>query len=114
MCFECPLRRTCAEICAYIEVQLPSMDAGRIHPEDLPRIYQGRIATHAILDSVDILTERQQEVVNLYYRENLSQCEIALRLRITQQAVGDALLRARLAVGKKLKSYYSFLSGHLP
>ncbi len=109
MCFECPLRRTCIQICSYIEVQLPSMDAGRIDPEDLPRIYQGRIVTHAILDTMDALTQRQQEIVNLYYRESLSQREIAARLHITQQAVGDALLRARLAVGKRLKSQYSFL-----
>lgn len=104
MCLECPLRRTCIEICSYIEVQLPSMDAGRVDPADLPRIYQGRIVTHAILDCVDALTQRQQQVVNLYYRESLSQREIATRLHISQQAVGDALLRARLAAGRWLKT----------
>ncbi len=85
------------------------MTAGRIDHEDLARLYQGRIMTHAILDNVEILTPRQQEVVQLYFRENRQQVEIAEALHISQQAVGDALVRAKLAVGKKLKSYYSFL-----
>lgn len=85
------------------------MEAGRVDHEDLERIYHGRIMVHALLDNVDILTRRQQEVVALYYRHNLQQREIAQKLAITQQAVGDALLRAKHAVGKKLKRYYSFL-----
>jgi len=108
MCLDCPLRRTCPEICAYLEAMLPSLEAGRVDHEDLERLYQGRIMTHAILDNVEILTGRQQQVVQLYYRENLQQREIAEALKITQQAVGDALVRAKTAVGKKLKGYYSF------
>lgn len=64
--------------------------------------------THAILDNVETLTDRQQQVVQLYYRENLQQTEIAGILSITQQAVGDALARATATVGKKLKAYYTF------
>ena len=109
MCWECPLRRTCVQICSYVDTLLPSMTAGRVDREDLARLYQGRIMTHAILDNVEILTPRQQEVVQLYFRENRQQVEIAEALHISQQAVGDALVRAKLAVGKKLKSYYSFL-----
>jgi len=109
MCYECPLRRTCFQICPYIEDQLPSMEAGRVDREDLERIYHGRIMMHALLDNVEILTARQQEVVQLYYRENLQQREIADLLSISQQAVGDALVRAKNAVGSKLKRYYTFL-----
>jgi len=64
--------------------------------------------THAILDGVESLTERQQQVVQLYYRENLQQKEIAEILSITQQAVGDALARAKASVGKTLKAFYTF------
>ncbi len=103
MCFNCPLRRTCLQICAYVEVQLPSMESGRIDHEDLPRLCQGVSMTRAILDNVDILTRRQQQIVQLYFRENLQQQQIAERLGISQQAVGDTLARARAAVGKKLK-----------
>lgn len=109
MCFDCPLRRTCLEVCSYVEFRLPSLEAGRVDHEDMERLYHGRIMVHALLDNVDALTARQQEVVQLYYRENLQQREIAEKLSITQQAVGDALLRAKHAVGKKLKRYYSFL-----
>ena len=108
MCFHCPLRRTCIQICEYVERLLPSMERGRIDYEDLERIYQGHIMTHALLDNVDLLTERQQQVVNLYYRENKQQEEIARELAITQQAVHDALARAKRTIGKKLKVYYSF------
>ena len=85
------------------------MEMGRVDHEDLERIYHGRIMMHALLDNVAMLTGRQQEVVQLYYRENLQQREIAEKLCITKQAVGDALLRAKSTVGKKLKRYYSFL-----
>jgi len=85
------------------------MEAGRVDHEDLARIHQGKVMTHALLDHLEELTQRQREVVHLYYERNLQQREIAERLGVTQQAVGDALVRARLAVGKKLKLYYSFL-----
>ena len=105
MCFNCPLRRTCLQICGYVEAQLPSMEAGRVDHEDLPRLYEGIIMTRAILDNAGILTRRQQQVVQLYFRENLQQQQIAERLGISQQAVGDSLARARAAVGRKLKSH---------
>lgn len=71
LCGECPLRRTCAAICSYVEPFLPSMEAGRVDREDLERLYQGRIMAHALLDNLHLLTERQQQVVQLYYRESL-------------------------------------------
>jgi RNA polymerase sigma factor (sigma-70 family) len=108
MCRHCPLRRTCTEICKYIDPLLPSMEQGRLDFEDLERIYQGRLMTHAILDNLEILTPRQQKIVTLYYRENLAQREIAEILTITQQAVGDALQRVRATIGRKLRSYFTF------
>lgn len=109
MCHDCPLRRTCYTICSYVEQSLPSLESGRLDRADLERIYQGRIMTHALLDHAEALPERQQQVVQLYYRENLQQTEIAERLAISQQAVGDALARARAAVGKSMKTYFNFL-----
>lgn len=103
MCHDCPLRRTCPTICEFVELELPSLEAGRVDHEDLERLYHGRIMTQALLDHADELTERQREVVQLYYRENLQQVEIAERLQVSQQAVGDSLARAKAAVGKLLK-----------
>ena len=111
MCHECPLRRTCANVCARVEGQLPSLEAGRVDHVDLERIHQGRIMTQAILDNMEILTARQREVVQLYYRENRQQVEIAEILGITQQAVGDTIFRAKAAVGRRMKGFYSFFSG---
>ncbi len=108
MCHDCPLRRTCPSICELVELQLPSPEAGRVDHEDLARLHQGRIMAHALLDNLDALTERQRQVIELYFRENLQQVEIAAALGISQQAVGDSLARAKVAVGKKLKGYYSF------
>lgn len=110
MCHECPLRRTCTHVCAHVEVHLPSLEAGRVDHVDLERFYQGRIMTQALLDNMDILTARQREVVQLYYRENSQQVDIARALEISQQAVGDTLARAKAAVGRKLMGYHGFFS----
>ena len=108
MCFHCPLRRTCVTICGHVEAILPSLEAGRVDAEDFERLYQGRIMMNALLDNADLLTEKQQHVVQLYYRENRGQDEIARTLSITQQAVNDSLTRARKTIGEKLKRYYNF------
>ncbi len=84
------------------------MEQGRVDYEDLLRIYQGRMMTHALLDNLEVLTARQREVVTLYYRDVLSQDEIARRLGVTQQAVADTLQRARATVGKELRKYIRF------
>lgn len=103
LCTLCPLRRTCREICDPVEAILPSMEEGRVDWGDLPRLYEGRILRHALLDHLDLLTRRQRQVVVLYYRENLQQTEIAHLLEISQQAVADSLRRARHRVGLELR-----------
>ena len=50
LCKYCPLKRTCSQICSYLEPHLPSMEQGRVDYEDLLRIYQGRLMTQALLD----------------------------------------------------------------
>lgn len=40
-----------------------------------------------------ILTEKQQDVLDLYYNENLSLAEIAEEIRITRQAVHDCIAK---------------------
>lgn len=42
----------------------------------------------------NFLTERQREIIGLYYEENLSFTEIAENLEITKQAVSDAIKRS--------------------
>ncbi len=103
VCGVCPLFHSCNAICEPVEALLPSMERGRVDSEDLPRLHMGVRLTNALLDSEEILTERQRIVVQLYYREDCMQKEIAERLGITQQAVMDSLKRARLAVGKHMK-----------
>jgi len=41
-----------------------------------------------------LLTERQRQVVSLYYHQDLSLAEIAKGLQVTRQAVHDSLARA--------------------
>ncbi len=102
VCSVCPLYSGCTSICEPVESLLPSMERGRIDPEDIPRIYLGIRLTQAILDHPQLLTPHQQEIVRLYYRESLRQQEIANLLEVSQQAVHDALQRARTAVGTAL------------
>ena len=42
----------------------------------------------------NILTERQREIMNLYYEDNLSLSEIAEELNISKQGVSDSLKRS--------------------
>jgi DNA-directed RNA polymerase specialized sigma24 family protein len=103
VCYNCPERTICTEICPDLNAILPSMDQGRVDPEDLPRIWRGIMFTRAILDNEHLLTQRQRQVVRFYYREQLQQKEIAALLRVTQQAVNDALEKARRKIGGFLK-----------
>lgn len=40
-----------------------------------------------------VLTEKQQDVLDLYYNENLSLAEIAEEVKITRQAVRDCIMK---------------------
>ena len=100
VCSICPVRSECPKICDLIENLIPSMEKGRVDAEDLPHLYMGIRTVNVLLENTHLLTPRQQQVVQLYYRESLQQQEIAQRLKVTQQAVADALVRARRAVGK--------------
>ena len=42
----------------------------------------------------NMLTERQREIMNLYYEDNLSLSEIAAELNISKQGVSDSLKRS--------------------
>jgi DNA-directed RNA polymerase specialized sigma24 family protein len=103
VCYSCPDRDTCTEICADVDAILPSVEQGRVDPEDLPRLWRGIMFTRALLDNEHLLTPHQQEIVRLYYREQLPQKDIATLLTITQQAVNDAIDNARNRVGQFLK-----------
>ena len=46
----------------------------------------------------ELLTERQRQVMNLYYEENLSLSEIAEEFGISRQAVHDALKNGEKAL----------------
>ncbi len=48
-----------------------------------------------------LLTKRQQEILDLYYREDLSYFEISEELGISRSAIQDAVSRA----GKQLRKY---------
>jgi predicted DNA-binding protein YlxM (UPF0122 family) len=88
------------------------MEQGRVDYEDLPRIYEGRIITNLILDNENILTERQREIVRLYYRESMKQEDIGAELSITQQAVAASLKAVRtrfLDMYRKRRSFYDDL-----
>lgn len=51
-----------------------------------------------------LLTEKQKDVLDLYYNDNLSLSEIAEEINITRQAVRDSIVKAE-------KKLYSFEDG---
>lgn len=48
----------------------------------------------------DLLTEKQQEVIELYYNEDLSLTEIAAHSGITRQGVRDSIKRAEFQLAE--------------
>lgn len=100
VCYSCPIRNRCQKICDLIENLLPSMEKARVDAEDIPRLFMGIRTVNVMLDNIEMLTPRQRQVVQLYYRESLMQQEIAQKLHVSQQAVADSLVRARRAVGR--------------
>ena len=66
----------------------------------------------------DILTEKQQELFDLYYNEDLSLAEIAEHLGITRQGVRDGIVRAEQVIQQfeaklGLAAKYGRLSDHI-
>ncbi|MCL2054341.1 MAG: putative DNA-binding protein [Oscillospiraceae bacterium] len=65
-----------------------------------------------------MLTEKQQEAVNLYYNEDLSLAEIAEHTKITRQGVRDSIKRGeqtllemeeKFHLAEKSKKYYEII-----
>ncbi|MGE4620135.1 MAG: sigma factor-like helix-turn-helix DNA-binding protein [Planctomycetota bacterium] len=100
ICRSCPIRSRCQKVCDLVENVLPSMEKARVDAEDLSRLFMGVRMVNVMLDNTEMLTSRQKEVVQLYYRESLMQQEIAKKLQVSQQAVADSLVRARRTVGR--------------
>jgi len=107
-CPTCSFKPKCDAICDDVESVLPSMETGRVDYEDLAKLYAGRIMTRIILDNEDLLTDKQREVVRLYYRETMMQKEIAEKIGISQQAVSDHLEAVKGRLWKTFKKNREF------
>lgn len=103
ICEACQKRAFCTEICPAVESIIPSMEAGRVDAEDIPRIMEGRSYVNTLLSNVNLLTQHQRIVVRQYYREGLQQEEIARLSGVSQQAIADCINKARARIGKKMK-----------
>jgi predicted DNA-binding protein YlxM (UPF0122 family) len=102
-CPTCPVRDACNKVCDTVSEILPSMESGRVDYEDLEKLAAGRLMTRIILDNEHLLTDRQGEIVRLYYRETMLQKEIATELEISQQAVSDTLQAVKDRIWKTFR-----------
>lgn len=56
----------------------------------------------------ELLTEKQQNILDLYYNQNLSLAEIAEEVRITRQAVKDSIAKGEkrlFRIRRKTRNY---------
>jgi len=56
----------------------------------------------------ELLTEKQKDILDLYYNDNLSLAEIAEEMHITRQAVKDSILKGEKKLfrfRRKLRNY---------
>ncbi len=61
----------------------------------LPRALDGRTSVVRLFDTyAGLLTERQRDMLRMYYHDDLSLGEIAARCGVTRQAVFDSLRRS--------------------
>lgn len=66
----------------------------------LPRALDGRTAVVRLFDTyAGLLTDRQQDMLRMYYHDDLSLGEIAKRCGVTRQAVFDSLRRSVAELG---------------
>ena len=72
VCSHCPVRSGCLKICDLVENVIPSMEKGRVDAEDLPRLYMGIRTVNVLLENTHLLTDRRQQVIQLYYRETVA------------------------------------------
>ncbi len=56
----------------------------------------------------ELLTEKQQDILDLYYNNNLSLAEIAEEMQITRQSVRDSILKGEkklFRIRRKIRNY---------
>ena len=56
----------------------------------------------------ELLTEKQQDILDLYYNNNLSLAEIAEEMQITRQSVRDSILKGEkklFRIRRKTRNY---------
>ena len=63
----------------------------------------GNLASRVRIAMNEELTERQRELINLYYLEEMSMTEIAQRLDLSPSTVSRTLKRGRVRLKKYLK-----------
>lgn len=73
------------------------------------------IATHALHDSLEQdVTERQREMLQMYYFDRLSTEEIAQRLGVNKSTVSRTMTRAKRRIRKNMRFYFDYMNFRLP
>ena len=104
-CKTCPRRRECQGRCA----RLPHRDRWGREMRSLRRTWEGRMLTQKILDIEDSLPPQLAEIAQLYYRQGLTQKQMAVQLGITQGSVSRALSRLHAFVHRRYHEHLSRL-----
>ena len=104
-CKTCPRRRECQGRCA----RLPHRDRWGREMRSLRRTWEGRMLTQKILDIEDSLPPQLAEIAQLYYRQGLTQKQMAAQLGITQGSVSRALSRLHAFVHRRYHEHLARL-----
>lgn len=91
------------------KVQLPDEVWGEAMPEEdvlsISDQTTHREICHAVRDSLEGLTEREQQVLRLYYYDGRDYQQIAEKLGVSVNSVGAALSRARVKLHEVLRKH---------
>ena len=59
----------------------------------------------------ELLTEKQQDILDLYYNENLSLAEIAEEVKVTRQAVRDSIVKGEKKLFRIRRNFGNYEKG---
>lgn len=93
-CLNCARRATCVDICAEVEAELPSMEAGRIAPEKAYSVQEKVREIDILLERSGELSARERCVLHLFYRTDLPATDIAAALRVSRDTVYSTVHRS--------------------
>jgi RNA polymerase sigma factor for flagellar operon FliA len=92
---------------------VPSGRGASSHYMQPDEAYEEQELKQVLIESLDILTEKERRVIELYYYEELTLKEIALVLEVSESRVSQLHTKALSRMKTKMGKYMGLLEGNI-